>query len=164
MTVLLTICAVLVGFDVPAASARLDEEMTQRQACRVYLRVICAGDDARDEFDRRTGANEPYFGPAPRSLRWLRLASRELSPALFRTAQALHLPPGRWPRSAERAVREVASAHLLEAVLRARQSYAVDIPQWKRLHFRTRKVNIRTVRWSARARAVLDLPPPGEGC
>lgn len=163
-TAWLGMCAVLVGLEVPSASARADEEMTQEQAGRVYMRVICAGNAARDEFDRKTGANEPYFGPAPRSLRWLRLASRDLSPALFTTARALHLPPSRWPRSAEQAVREVASAHVREAVLRARQSYAGDIPQWKRLHFRTLKVNTRSVRWSGKARAILGLPPPGEGC
>lgn len=161
---LLSMWVVTFAIEAPIASARAHEEMTQQQAGRVYLRVLCAGNEARGVFDRKVGAGEPYFGQAPRSLRWLRLASRELSPALFTTARALHLPPGRWPRSAERAVYEVASAHLVEAALRARQSYALDIPEWKRLHFRTREANLRTVRWSAKVRLILDLPPPGEGC
>lgn len=166
LAIALALFATMMGFSATSASARVDEEMSQRQAGRVYLAAICSSNDAAGVYSRRVfrGRNTIYLPEIRRRLPELRRASAAYSRALANTARDLFNPPAAWPATVSNSVRSISNKFLAESNAQARASAASTGIGWIDHTDRADEIGATTNRLSRRVRALLDLPPPGRGC
>lgn len=167
-----TIAAVLAGLlfalGLPAnatATVRV-EEMSTQQAGNAYLAAICVGNDARVTFGRKVwhGQNRISLAEVRARLPQLKRLSGVYARALNKSARMLFNPDaGTWPATVAADVKTMAKSAANESYWRTRQREAANADAWLRFNGRANNAS-NTGATSARIRAALDLPPPGEGC
>lgn len=147
-----------------AALRARENEMTQQQAGRYYLKVTCPKDVVRVRFNR------VVFGPdddvtlaeVRRRLPEFKRVSGEFGRANYRWARGLLNPPAPWPSSVDGPIDTAATKILGVSRALGAASRSSTAVEWARHVAKAAKLNRATPADMIRAR--LDLPPPGRGC
>jgi hypothetical protein len=142
------------------------DSMSEAHAGRYYLRHVCASNDAVDHFYQRIWHGRKWIRRAEirRRLTEIRKVSRRLGHAEHRFAAALYNPPAPWPSEIRRPVNRMAGKTARTATVAFRMGSAANAQAWMNSYTRFRKAYRSANTTSERIRAILDLPPAGEGC
>lgn len=148
------------------ATARADE-MTVEQAGKAYLAAVCKGTDAGVVYSRTIWRGRDTISTAEARVRLpqLKRAAAAYGRALNKGARMLFNPEaGDWPAAVSSDVARVAKANANESYWRLRQARATSAQMWFRFAARGNKAGDAFGTAAVQIRAILDLPPPGEGC